>query len=205
MLASASIETDRGMSATMRAGTEMSQFRTGPNRPRLTYCIASEMWTMHSLCALTSWITQHLKVRLEEGRKGEQTIHSFLFFSGPMSYNQGGCRDSLSDNTQWEKYELFRGISEILNQDSGRYRIQLKVKDSWKTETAPLRTSCLVLWAFSYPAMALGKLAKTSSPNILLLQSSTHNRTCLLPWLLRTKYSHVCSVLRMVQAARSTP
>lgn len=28
MLASASIETDRGMSATMRAGTEMSQFRT---------------------------------------------------------------------------------------------------------------------------------------------------------------------------------
>lgn len=43
MLASASIETDRGMSATMRAGTEMSQFRTGPSRPSRTYCLASEM------------------------------------------------------------------------------------------------------------------------------------------------------------------
>lgn len=177
MLASASIETDRGMSATMRAGTEMSQFRTGPSRPSWTYCLASEMWTMHSLCALTSWITQHSKVRLEKGRKGEQTIHSFLFFSDPMSYNQGGCSDSLSDNTQWGKYELFRGISEILNQDSGRYRIQLKIKDSWETETTPLRSICLVLRAFSYPEMTLGKLAKTSLPNILLLQSSTHNKS----------------------------
>lgn len=42
MLASASIETDRGMPATMTGGTQMSQFRTGPNRPSWTYCIASE-------------------------------------------------------------------------------------------------------------------------------------------------------------------
>lgn len=43
MPASASVEADRGMPVTMRAGAAMPHLKTGPNTPGVTYCIASGM------------------------------------------------------------------------------------------------------------------------------------------------------------------